>query len=133
MSARPRRAPAPARSRVPARRPRRAAGTLALALALACVPLAPSFAQQSTGGQSMTLEELEAYIAEQRAALERVEENREITREKERRVREQLERREARRQELEDELETLCQERASVAADASDVDSAEQCEPDPTG
>ena len=81
----------------------------------------------------MTLEELEAYIAEQKAALERVEENREITREKERRVREELERREARRQELEDELESLCEERASVVADASGVSPAEQCEPDPAG
>ena len=81
----------------------------------------------------MTLEELEAYIAEQKAALERVEENREITREKERRVREELERREARRQELEEELRSLCEERAAVVAGASGVDPAERCEPDPTG
>ena len=81
----------------------------------------------------MTLEELEAYIAEQKVALERVEENREITREKERRVREELDRREARRQELEEELRTLCEERAAVVADASDVAPAERCEPDPAG
>ena len=89
---------------------------IALAAVLAGAPCIPASAQQSTGGQSMTLEELEAYIAEQKAALERVEKNREITREKERKVREELERREARREALEQELRTLCEERAALAA-----------------
>ena len=127
MSARPRSAPARALSH-----PRRAsravaAATLSAALVGAIVPSV--FAQQSTGGQSMTLEELEDYIAEQKAALERVEQNREITRDKEARVREELERREARRRELERELRTLCEERASVAAG----DVPDDCEPDPAG
>ena len=77
----------------------------------------------------MTLEELEAYIEEQKAALERVERNRELTREKEAKVREELERREARRQELEAELETLCEERAGV--DAGSLP--DGCEADPAG
>ena len=77
----------------------------------------------------MTLEELEVYIEEQKAALERVERNREITREKEARVREQLERREDRRRELETELRALCEERAEVGAG----DAPPGCEADPAG
>ena len=77
----------------------------------------------------MTLEELEAYIEEQKAALERAERNRELTREKEAKVREELERRETRRQELEAELRTLCEERGG--ADAEDLP--DGCEADPAG
>ena len=105
------------------------------ALAHACAGLlagalcAPATAQQSDGGQSMTLEQLEAYIAEQKQALERAEENRRITREKEERVLEELARREARRQELEQELEALCEERAAVAGAAMP----EGCEAEPSG
>ena len=77
----------------------------------------------------MTLDELEAYIAEQKAALERAEENRRITREKEEKVREELARREARREELERELEALCEERAAVAG----AEMPDGCEADPAG
>ena len=84
--------------------------------ALACALAGPIFAQSSSGGRSLTLEELEAYIEEQKAALEQVERNREITREKEARVREELGRRESRRLELEAELRELCEERAGVGA-----------------
>ena len=106
-------------------RPRQA---LAFAGALACALSAPVPAQQSGGGQSMTLEELESYIEEQRVALERAEENRRITREKEAKVLEELARREERRKKLEAELRDLCEERVAVSGEEP-----KGCEAEPAG
>ena len=72
--------------------------------------------------QTMTVEELERYIAEQRSRLRQVRENRDITAEKARRVREELARKEAERRAMAAELDTLCRER-----DALEPGSLEDC------
>lgn len=69
-----------------------------------------------TAQQAMTPEELESYIDKQRAALERVKKNRELTEEKARAAREALAEQDARRAELEAQMESLCAEREAVEA-----------------
>ena len=64
--------------------------------------------------REMTVEELERFIAEQKAALDEVRRNREITADRAREVRAELDEREARRRETEAELEALCKERESL-------------------
>ena len=64
--------------------------------------------------QTMTVEELERYIAEQRSQLREVRENRDITAEKARRVREELARKETERRAMAAELDTLCREREAL-------------------
>ena len=64
--------------------------------------------------RTMTVEELERYIAEQRSRLRQVRENRDITAEKARRVREELARKEADRRAKAAELDTLCRERETL-------------------
>jgi len=87
----------------------------ALVLALSSVSGVAS-AQQSedSGSREMTVEELERHIAEQKAALERVRENRDITVEKAAEVREALAEREAKRAEAQAEVESLCREREEI-------------------
>lgn len=64
--------------------------------------------------QEMTIEELERYIAEQKAALQQVKENRDITEQKAREVREALAEQEARRALVEQELDALCKEQEEL-------------------
>ena len=64
--------------------------------------------------QTMTVEELERYIAEQKAQLEQVRQNRDLTAEKARRVREALAEKEAERLAREAELAALCEEREAI-------------------
>lgn len=66
--------------------------------------------------QEMTPEDLEVYIEKQKAALERVKKNRELTEEKARKAREALAEQEQKRAEIEALLEELCQEREAVEA-----------------
>lgn|GEM_PF-3198688 len=75
----------------------------------------PAWSQSSpTDPREMTVEELETFIAEQKAALEIVRENRDITAEKAREVKAALEAKEAEREAAEAELEALCEERESL-------------------
>lgn len=89
-------------------------GSLASAMALALV--CAHVSAQSDAGTEMTLEQLEAYIAEQKAALETVIENRDLTAEKAESVNEALAAAEAREAEVQAELEALCEEREEIEA-----------------
>jgi len=64
--------------------------------------------------KSMTIEELEQYIQEQKAALEEVIINRDETEKKALEVREALEEQDARRQLVEEELDMLCTEQEAL-------------------
>lgn len=64
--------------------------------------------------KSMTIEELEQYIEEQKAALEEVIINRNETEKKALEVREALEEQDARRQLVEEELDMLCTEQEAL-------------------
>jgi septal ring factor EnvC (AmiA/AmiB activator) len=81
------------------------------AAALACSAQA---AAQSEGGTAMSLDELEAHIAEQKAALDTVIENRELTARKAESISEALEQAKAREAEVQAELETLCDDREKL-------------------
>ena len=67
----------------------------------------PSFAAAQ---QTMTIEELEAYIEEQKAALAQVEANRAETAEKAEEINAALQEQEARQAEIEAEFKALCEE-----------------------
>lgn len=64
--------------------------------------------------KSLSIEELEAYIAEQKSVLEEVRANREETARKADEVREALAEQESRLARVEQELDTLCKERDSL-------------------
>ena len=105
---------APRRGRA---RARSAAGVLACAAVLSgtlCAPRAALAQQDDADPRSMTVEELERFIDEQKAALELVRENRDITAEKAREVREALADKEAERLATEAEFEELCRERDAL-------------------
>lgn len=94
---------------------------------------APAGPTEAANGVSMTLEELEAYIAEQKAALEKVERNHEITLEKAKQVEEELARRKAREAELREEVRALCEDRSAVVAEADGTSGTRACDADPAG
>ncbi len=88
-----------------------------LAGVLLCVALgagSAAFAQGSTNSQEMSLEELEAYIAEQKAALETVIENRDLTREKVEAIEDAVAEADVRQSEVRAEIAALCEERESA-------------------
>jgi len=87
---------------------------LALPAALPAQDTGPDAELLAGDPQTMTVEELERYIAEQKAQLEQVRENRDITAEEARRVREELARQEAERRVKAAELEALCREREAL-------------------
>lgn len=91
----------------------------------------PPLPPLSPNGRSMTLDELEAYIADQKSALERARRDRKIARDEAERVAEELERRKAREAALRDEVRTLCGQRVPDA-DGS-VGERNACEDDPAG
>jgi len=64
--------------------------------------------------KSLTIEELEQYIQEQKATLEEVKANRDETEKKAQEVRDALEAQEARRVLLEEELDMLCTEQETL-------------------
>ena len=64
--------------------------------------------------QELSVEELEAYIAKQKEALEAVRANRDETEKKATEIQEALAEQEARRLEVEAELEALCMEREEI-------------------
>jgi len=68
----------------------------------------------SDGVRSMTLEELEAYVGEQKAALDSVIESREVTESKARELEARLAERESKIAQTRHELETLCEEREAI-------------------
>ena len=72
-------------------------------------------------GKSLTLGELEAYIAAQREELEKVMENRTITESKAEALEEALAEREARQREVEAELQALCEEREEIEPGSLDT------------
>lgn len=67
-----------------------------------------------TAQQQMTVEELENYIAEQKAALEAVKSNRDETERKAQEVRETLAEQAERQAMVEEELEALCKEQEEL-------------------
>jgi septal ring factor EnvC (AmiA/AmiB activator) len=79
-------------------------GTLAMTLASS-----PASAQQQ-----LSVEELEAYIAAQKAALDKVRANRKETEKKVQEIQEALTEQGARRARVEQELETLCKEQEEL-------------------
>ena len=92
------------------------AGLFAL---LAALPVALSAQQaerdrRAADPQTMTVEELERYIDTQRAQLEQVRQNRDLTAERARRAREALAEKEAERREKEAELAALCRDRETI-------------------
>ena len=64
--------------------------------------------------KELSVEELEKYIEEQKAALSEVEANREETEAKARKVRDALAEQDARRARVQEELETLCKEQEEI-------------------
>ena len=82
----------------------RASLFLPLFFALSLVP------SISAAQQTMTIEELEAFIEEQKAALAQVEANRAETAEKAAEVNAELKKQEARQAEIEAEFKALCEE-----------------------
>ena len=84
-------------------------------LALAAFAAVPLGAQDTdTAERAMTVEELERFIEQRKAALERVRENREITADKANEVERALAEQRERQRAAEDELETLCRERDAL-------------------
>ncbi len=78
------------------------------AIFFVCVVLAPLGA--SAQQQEMSVEELEAFVEEQKQLLEEAKANREETESRANAVREALAEQEARREQLEKEVTDLCQE-----------------------
>ncbi len=94
-------------------------GSLPLMRTLTCAAMlafGAHAAAQSDTSTEMSLEELEAYIAKQKAALDTVIENRELTARKAESVTEALEKAQAREAEVQAELETLCEQREQLEA-----------------
>ena len=85
-------------------------------LALASAALTLSLLTTVVGAQqkSMTIEELEQYIEEQKATLAEVKANREDTQKKAQEVRDALEEQDARRALIEEELDILCKEQEEL-------------------
>jgi RNA-splicing ligase RtcB len=71
--------------------------------------------------KTMTVEELEAYIAEKKAALVKAQENREMTQKQAAEIREALAAKQAQEVELKAEMEELCTERNEVDPGSYDV------------
>jgi len=92
----------------------RALTTLPLIVALLVLPTV-ALAQQN-----MTVEELEQYIEEQKAALAQVEANRAETAKKAEEVNAALREQEARRSEIEAEFKALCEEQEKLKPDSFD-------------
>jgi len=84
----------------------------ALSLLIAAGSPLPVFAQAEQ--QELSVEELEKYIEEQKAALAEVEANRDETESKARKVRDALAEQEARRERVREELEALCKEQDAI-------------------
>lgn len=80
-----------------------------LVAALSTLPMA-AYAQQ----KELSVEELEKYIEEQKAALAEVEANRDETEAKAREARDALAEQEARRERVQEELELLCKEQEAL-------------------
>jgi predicted phage gp36 major capsid-like protein len=64
--------------------------------------------------KQLSVEELEAYIAEQKVVLEEARANRDKTQQKVEKVREALDEQDARKLRVEEELETLCKEQEEL-------------------
>lgn len=93
-------------------RPTLTAAVVAFGIAVS----APVFAQDGDAQEGLTVEELEAYIAEQKEALETVKENRELTQNKIDEVQKSLDVAAAREEAVKAELEALCDEREQLEA-----------------
>lgn len=93
-----------------------------LAASAASAALALALLASVAGAQqkSMSAEELEQYILEQKAALEAVKSNRDETEKKSQEVRDALEEQEARRALVEEELDMLCKEQEELKAGTYD-------------
>ena len=93
----------------------RGAAALPLALvALLAAPLSPLLAQSAGDPREMTVEELERHIEQQRAELEKVRRNRDITAEKAREVEAALTEQAEKRRAVEEEVDALCREREAL-------------------
>lgn len=73
-----------------------------------------TIALNATAQQSMTVEELEAYIEQKRTELDAAIDQRDVTLEKQAELDQKRAEQEARQQKLEEELRTLCEEREAA-------------------
>jgi cell division protein FtsB len=89
-------------------------GRLAAVLPKLVIALCLSVPGLAAAQQKLSVEELESYIAEQKAALEAVRANRDETERKAQEIRDALAEQEARRALVEEELETLCKEQEAL-------------------
>lgn len=96
-------------------RPFRALLTLPLFFVLSVLPILAS------AQQTMTVEELENYIEEQKAALAQVEANRAETAQKAEEINTALEEQQARRAEIEAEFKSLCEEQEKLKPGSLDA------------